>query len=55
MNWDYDDPFIRAVRVLPEHIDALDHTNNLSTSLGAMKRLGLTPRRSAWAQLSIKI
>ena len=28
MNWDYDEPFIRAVRVLPEHIDALDHTNN---------------------------
>ena len=28
MNWDYNDPYIRTVRVLPEHIDALDHTNN---------------------------
>ena len=28
MSWDYDNPFVQEVKVLPEHIDALDHTNN---------------------------
>lgn len=26
--WDYPDPFLQRVSVLPEHIDALEHTNN---------------------------
>lgn len=27
-DWDHPEPFVRTVEVLPEHIDALDHTNN---------------------------
>ena len=28
MTWDYPTPFTHSVTVLPQHIDALDHTNN---------------------------
>ncbi|HBQ02068.1 MAG TPA: acyl-CoA thioesterase, partial [Halieaceae bacterium] len=28
MSWDHASPYIHQVTVLPEHIDALEHTNN---------------------------
>jgi len=28
--WDYPHPFLHALRVLPEHIDVLDHANNIA-------------------------
>lgn len=29
INWDFPDPHILKVRVLPEHIDVMQHTNNV--------------------------